>query len=76
MQEGIVNITLLFKQVMCHYGCPDVLITDQGKKFVNKLSAELYLITNTEHRITTAYHPQVISNIFYVNYAYDINVCI
>ena len=60
---------------MCRYGCPDVLITDQGKEFVNKLSAELYLITNTEHRITTAYHPQVISNI-YVNYAYDINVCI
>ena len=75
MQEGIVNITLLFKQVMCRYSCPDVLITDQGKEFVNKLSAELYLITNTEHRITTAYHPQVISNI-YVNYAYDINVCI
>ena len=75
MQEGIVNITLLVKQVMCRYGCPDVLITDQGKEFVNKLSAEFYLITNTEHRITTAYYPQVISNI-YVNYAYDINVCI
>ena len=39
-------------------GCPETLITDQGGEFVNKLSSELYSITNTEHRITSAYHPQ------------------
>ena len=32
---------------------------DQGREFINHLSDELYSITNTEHRITTAYHPQV-----------------
>ena len=40
-------------------GCPETLITDQGREFVNELSSELYQITNNDHRITSAYHPQV-----------------
>ena len=43
---------------MCRMGCPEILITDQGREFVNSLSAQLYEQTNTEHRITSAYHPQ------------------
>ncbi len=43
---------------MCRMGCPEVIITDQGREFVNSLSAQLYQITNTQHRITSAYHPQ------------------
>ena len=43
---------------MCRMGCPEILITDQGREFVNVPSSELYAITNTEHRITSAYHPQ------------------
>ena len=44
---------------MCQMGCPETLITDQGREFVNELSSELYQVTNTDHRITSAYHPQV-----------------
>ena len=44
---------------MCRFGCPEVVITDQGREFVNDLSSKLYQMTNTEHRITSAYHPQV-----------------
>ena len=33
-------------------GCPEAIITDQGREFVNSVSAQL------EHRITSAYHPQ------------------
>ncbi len=43
----------------------ETLITDQGREFVNGLSAELYAITETEHRITSAYHPQVMCTIFW-----------
>ena len=50
---------------MCRYGCPEVLITDQGREFVNAMSSELYAMTKTEHRITSAYHPQVIIYITY-----------
>ena len=44
---------------MCRMGCPETLITDQGREFVNDLTSSLYQITNTDHRITSAYHPQV-----------------
>ncbi len=44
---------------MCRFGCPHILITDQGREFINRLSSELYSITKTHHRITSAYHPQV-----------------
>ena len=36
-----------------------MIITDQGREFLNEVSAQLYSITHTEHRITSAYHPQV-----------------
>ncbi len=48
---------------MYRMGTPEVLITDQGREFVNGLSSNLYDITKTEHRITSAYHPQVSSSI-------------
>lgn len=48
---------------MCRMGTPEVLITDQGREFVNGLSSNLYDITKTEHRITSAYHPQVRKNV-------------
>ena len=35
-----------------------VVVSDQGREFVNKLSEHLYHLTNTHHRISTAYHPQ------------------
>ena len=50
-------------QVICRFGSPETLITDQGREFVNELSDELYSITQTNHRITSAYHPQVIYSI-------------
>lgn len=45
--------------MICPYGSPEVLITNQGREFVNSVSSELYSTTKTEHRITSAYHPQV-----------------
>ena len=32
-------------QVICRFGSPNILITDQGREFVNDLTAELYSIT-------------------------------
>ena len=40
---------------MCRYGCPEVLITDQGREFVNAISSELCAMTKT------ASHNQCIS---------------
>ena len=35
-----------------------VLISDQGREFVNEVKKEMLALTGTEHRITSAYHPQ------------------
>lgn len=42
----------------CGFGCCEVLISDQGHEFVNKVKEELFRLTGTEHRIASAYHPQ------------------
>ena len=34
------------------------MISDQGREFVNKVNKKLFSITKTEHRISSAYHPQ------------------
>ena len=43
---------------MLRHGAPKILITDQGREFNNELNTELCQFTGTEHRITSAYHPQ------------------
>ena len=58
MQFNIV--IMIYSKVICRYVCPSILITDQGCEFVNELSDELYFITNTDHRIMSAYHSQVL----------------
>lgn len=40
------------------YGCCEVLISDQGREFVNSVKNELFKLSGTQHRITSAYHPQ------------------
>ena len=40
-------------------GLPKVITSDQGTEFSNKLDRELMKLLNIEHRLTTAYHPQV-----------------
>ena len=39
-------------------GCCKVLISDQGREFVNEVNDELLHLTGTDHRIAPAYHPQ------------------
>ena len=38
--------------------CCEVIISDQGREFVNKVKKELLQLTGTEHCVTSAYHPQ------------------
>ena len=40
------------------YGCTKITISDQGREFVNRVNKSLFAQTRTEHRISTAYHPQ------------------
>ena len=43
---------------MHRFGCAKRIISDQGREFVNSINSHLHEILGTEHRITSAYHPQ------------------
>ena len=40
-------------------GLPSVMTTDQGTEFRNCVNEELMKVFGIQHRLTTAYHPQV-----------------
>lgn len=45
-------------QVVLRHGAPEVLITDRGTAFTAELMQGILRYSNTDHRRTTAYHPQ------------------
>ena len=44
-------------QYICIFGPPKTLLSDQGKEFLNEVVDALLQKTGTEHRVTSAYHP-------------------
>ncbi|XP_062510638.1 uncharacterized protein K02A2.6-like isoform X2 [Corticium candelabrum] len=50
----------LFK-IFMRMGLPQVITTDQGSEFRNKLNRELMHSLGIKHRLTTAYHPQLMA---------------
>lgn len=48
----------LYDEIICRHGCPEIEISDQGREFCNNVSKELFLLTGTQHRVTSPYHPQ------------------
>ena len=40
------------------FGPPKVLLSDQGKEFINQCVRNLCSLTGIEHRVTSAYHPR------------------
>ena len=44
--------------IFVRYGCAKIELSDQGREFVNEVSKCLFKIMKTEHRISSAYHPQ------------------
>ncbi|KAJ8335463.1 hypothetical protein SKAU_G00388050 [Synaphobranchus kaupii] len=40
------------------HGAPEVVLTDQGREFWNKVNQTLFENFGVKHRITSAYHPQ------------------
>lgn len=49
--------TFLLKMFFRH-GCPEEIVSDQGREFCNQLIDLLEELTGFKHKITSAYHPQ------------------
>ena len=47
-----------YEQIICRYGAPKVILTDQGSSFANELIDALCEMMGTQHKLATAYHPQ------------------
>ena len=45
-------------ELICRHGCFAIQINDQSKEFVNEVADELHLMTGTQQRVTSPYHPQ------------------
>lgn len=56
-KEACEVANFLYSLFMRHGFCSCV-ISDQGREFCNQVSDTLYELTGTEHRVTSAYHPQ------------------
>ena len=48
----------LFENVITRFGCPKILISEQGTHFINKLIVELFVEFQIQNKKTTPYHPQ------------------
>ncbi|HEY1644970.1 MAG TPA: reverse transcriptase domain-containing protein, partial [Candidatus Saccharimonadales bacterium] len=45
-------------EIVCRYGAPKLLLSDQGKNFVGGLAQEIWKMLNIKKIQTTPYHPQ------------------
>ena len=52
------SVAQFLSSVVCRLGCMDSLTSDQGCEFINKVIDNLIDHFQTDHRITSAYHPQ------------------
>ena len=47
-----------FNQIVCRFGMPSVIHSDQGREFENKIMQELCLLGGSHKTRTTPYHPE------------------
>ena len=48
----------LFNNYFCHFGIPELIISDQGSHFRNQLLHNMRLLIGFNHIFSTPYHPQ------------------
>ncbi|KAK3910839.1 Retrovirus-related Pol polyprotein from transposon 412 [Frankliniella fusca] len=53
-----VEVARFIFEWICMFGCPKIVINDQGRGFCNEVSELLFQLTGTRQRITSAYNPQ------------------
>jgi hypothetical protein len=44
--------------LVTRYGVAEIVMSDQGREFVNQVNQKLFKLCGTDHRISSAYHPQ------------------
>ena len=52
-----VTVATFLLEVFSRHSWPKVIISDQGREFVNELMSHMMELTGTEHRVSSPYHP-------------------
>ncbi|XP_022851490.1 uncharacterized protein LOC111373216 [Olea europaea var. sylvestris] len=50
--------SLIWKSIICRFGIPKVIITDNGRQFDNAQFKNFYSNLGVDHRLTSVFHPQ------------------
>ena len=48
----------IFENIVTQFGCPQILMSDQGNHFVNRTVKVLTEELQVQHKTSTPYHPQ------------------
>jgi transposase InsO family protein len=51
-------IEIFFKLIISRHGCPEIILTDQGRQLVGNVFQELCMLFNIEKRQTSSWHQQ------------------
>ena len=49
----------IYEKIICEYGCPQVLQSDQGTYFVNRVIQDFSEKFRIKHRLSTPFHSQI-----------------
>ena len=50
--------TFIYKEIVCRFGPPKIIQSDQGTHFVNQVIKQLIEKFRIKHSLSSAYHPQ------------------
>ena len=55
----VTVVTFIFENIVMWFGCPRILMSDQGSHFINHTVRALTEELQVKHKKSTPYHPQV-----------------
>ena len=56
--NSIDTATFIYEEIICRFGAPRVIQSDQGTHFVNEVIKELTKRFQIKHSLSSPYHPQ------------------
>ena len=56
--DAVTTAKLIYSLVICQFGVPEIILTDQGLSFRNRLVEKLTSIMKIRHHLSSPYHPQ------------------
>lgn len=56
--DAVTVAKFIYEEIIICFGCPEIILTDQGLHFRNNFIAELMSLLKVKHKFSSPYHPQ------------------